>query len=150
MNKTQAILQQLKTLFDAQRLAVLSTHRNGQPYASLVAFCAGDDIENLYFITPKTTRKFENLAADPRVAMLVNSSTNRDEDFHRAVAVTVVGNAFEISGNDRPAIVEMYLRKHPYLEEFARAPSAAVVKLSARSYYMVRNFQNVIELHLDR
>ena len=150
MDKSQAILQQLKALFESQRLGVLSTHRSGQPYASLVAYCAGDDLGDFYFATPRTTRKFENLSADPRVALLVNSSTNSDEDFHRAVAATVVGNASEIDGAERPAVLETYLSRHPYLEEFAKAPTSAMVRVSARSFYMVRNFQNVIELHLKK
>ena len=61
MDKTQAIQQRLRELFESQNLGVLATHRSGQPYASLVAFYATDDLKHLFFVTPKTTRKFKNL-----------------------------------------------------------------------------------------
>jgi nitroimidazol reductase NimA-like FMN-containing flavoprotein (pyridoxamine 5'-phosphate oxidase superfamily) len=135
---------------DSQNLAVLATHRSGQPYTSLVAFYATEDLRNLFFVTPKTTRKFENIKADPRVSILVNSSTNQTVDFHRAVSVTVVGEASEIVGSERQPILERYLKKHPHLEDFVRSPSCAVVRVSAKSYFMVQNFQNVMELHIDQ
>ena len=81
MEKNEDIRKRLNTLFQKQHLAVLSTQQDGQPYASLVAFVVTDDLEYLYFVTPKTTRKFENLSANPRVAFLVNDSVNREDDF---------------------------------------------------------------------
>ena len=83
----------LQELFSAQYLAALSTHHDGQPYTSLVAFYASDDFKYLYFVTPTTTRKFANLTADNRVSVMVNSSTNQASDFHRAISVTAVGRA---------------------------------------------------------
>jgi nitroimidazol reductase NimA-like FMN-containing flavoprotein (pyridoxamine 5'-phosphate oxidase superfamily) len=150
IEKSQAIHQRLKELLDSQNLGVLATHRSGQPYTSLVAFYATEDLRHLFFVTPKTTRKFENLKADSRVSILVNSSTNQAVDLHRAVSVTVVGNATEVVGSKRQPILERYLKKHPHLEDFVRAPSCALVKVTAKSYYMVQNFQNVMELHLNQ
>ena len=51
--------KRLAELFRSQSLATLATHNDGQPYASLVAFYAADDLKHIYFVTPKTTRKFE-------------------------------------------------------------------------------------------
>ena len=150
MDKTQAIRQRLRKLFESQNLGVLATHRSGQPYASLVAFYATEDLRHLFFVTPKTTRKFSNLKANSRVAILVNSSTNQAVDFHQAISVTVVGNATEVIGSKRQPILEKYLKKHPHLEEFVRSPSCALIKVSANSYVMVQNFQNVMELHLNQ
>ena len=55
----------------------MSTRHDGQPYASLVAFYADDDLKHIYFVTPKTTRKYANLTADKRVAVMINSGTNQ-------------------------------------------------------------------------
>ena len=139
----------LGELFRSQHLAGLATHQAGQPYASLVAFYAADDLKHIYFVTPKTTRKYANLTADNRVAVMVNSSTNQASDFHQAISVTAVGKAEEVVGSDRDLILEQYLAKHPYLEEFVRSPSCALVQVAVNSYYMVKNFQNVMELHLE-
>jgi heme iron utilization protein len=148
MEKSEDIEKQLRDLFASQSLAVLATHNEEQPYASLVAFVATDDLNHIYFVTPKSTRKFANLAADGRVAMLINSSTNQSSDFHQAIAVTAVGDAEEVTGPDREQQLSHYLAKHPYLEEFAKSPTCALVRVIVRSYYLVKNFQKVLEYHL--
>jgi general stress protein 26 len=149
--KTSAEVQnRLRNLFETQNLAVVATQTGGQPYASLVAFVATDDLRYIFFITAKTTRKFANLISDSRVAVLVNSSVNQESDFHDAISITVTGIAEEIMDPERQEILNLYLSKHPYLEDFARSPSCALIRVAARSYYLVQNFQNVMEFHIDR
>ena len=139
----------LRELLRQQKLAVLSTHNGGQPYASLVAFAFSEDLGSLYFATPRTTRKFSNLQSDRRMVLLITSSANRETDFHEAMAVTVVGSAVEIQGPDKEATLGRYIAKHPYLEDFARSPTCAFMRVHARTYVLVKNFQHVMELHLD-
>jgi nitroimidazol reductase NimA-like FMN-containing flavoprotein (pyridoxamine 5'-phosphate oxidase superfamily) len=148
MEKAEDIQKHIRDLFASQKLAVLATHSQEQPYASLVAFAAGDDLKYLFFVTPKTTRKFANLKNNSRVAVLINSSTNQADDFHRAISVTAVGDAGEVSAADRGRILPVYLAKHPYLEDFAKSPTCALVRVTVRSYYLVKNFQKVLEFHL--
>ncbi|MBW2468683.1 MAG: pyridoxamine 5'-phosphate oxidase family protein [Deltaproteobacteria bacterium] len=150
METSADIQNRLRNLFESQKLAVVATQTGGQPYTSLVAFVAADDLRHIYFVTARTTRKFSNLTSDSRVAVLVNSSINQESDFHDAISITVTGNAEEIEGSERQPILELYLAKHPYLEDFARSPSCALIRVAARSYYMVRNFQNVMEFNIDR
>jgi nitroimidazol reductase NimA-like FMN-containing flavoprotein (pyridoxamine 5'-phosphate oxidase superfamily) len=138
----------LGVLFHDQRLATLSTQQNGQPYASLVAFVAGEDFKHIYFATSSTTRKYANLKAENRVALLINSSANKVSDFHLAVSVTAVGRAIELEGREKEAVRIQYLAKHPYLADFAESPTCAFIDVAVASYYMVRNFQNVTTLHM--
>ena len=149
METNKQFRKRLGELFRSQNLAALSTHHAGQPYASLVAFYAGDDLKHIYFVTPKTTRKYANLTADNRVAIMVNSASNQTADFHKAISVTAVGKAKKRAGADKEPILSQYLAKHPYLEDFARAPTCALIRVVVDSYYMVKNFQNVMELHLE-
>ena len=139
----------LGELFRSQNLATLATHNDGQPYASLVAFHASEDLKHICFVTPTTTRKFANLTADNRVAVMVNNSTNQASDLHRAISVTAVGKAEEVGGSDKELILEQYLAKHPYLEDFVRAPTCALVQISVKTYYLVKKFQNVMEMHFE-
>ena len=149
MNEKEQFRKRLAELFRSQKLATLSTQHAGQPYASLVAFVASDDLRQIYFATPTTTRKYANLVADSRVAMLINSSTNQTSDFHRAISVTAVGRAKDVAGKNKKRILGQYLIKHPHLEDFVHSPTCALVQVSVASYYMVKNFQNVTELHLN-
>ncbi len=150
METSAEIQNRLRNLFESQKLAVLATQTGGQPYASLVAFVATDDLRHIFFVTARTTRKFSNLTSDSRVAVLINSSINQESDFHDAVAITVTGIAEEVMDPERQDILKLYLSKHPYLEDFAKSPSCALVRVAARTYYMVQNFQNVMEFHIER
>jgi len=46
--------------------------------------------------TARSTRKFGNLAKNPRVAGVVDDRSNRREDFDRACAATAAGRAEEV------------------------------------------------------
>jgi nitroimidazol reductase NimA-like FMN-containing flavoprotein (pyridoxamine 5'-phosphate oxidase superfamily) len=148
MASEASIRRRIGDLFTQQRLAVLATQNQGEPYANLVAFWASTDLRHLYFITPRSTRKFANLSADGRVSLLITDSLNRESDFHDALAVTAVGAAAEVTGPDKDRVLVSYLAKHPYLEDFARAPTCALIKVNTRTYILVSRFQNVMELHI--
>ena len=150
MAHDQEIKDQIRELFITQKLAVLSTHHSGQPYASLVAFVGKRDLKKIFFVTSRTTRKFVNLSSDPRVAILINSSLNMESDFHKAVSVTALGTAKEINGSEKDEVLSLYLAKQPYLEAFATSPTCAVVGVTITTYVLVKNFQQVMELHMDQ
>ena len=140
----------LKKMFLSQKLAVLSTQRDGQPYASLVAFVASEDLRRIYFATPNTTRKYANLKADSRVAFLIDSRLNDESDIHAAMAVTAMGSAREIDKATNQFFMVQYLDKHPYLESFIKSPTCSWICVDIASYYLVQRFQNVMEYHLEK
>ena len=138
----------IRELFESQKLAVLGTQDEGQPYANLVAFAASNDLKSLYFVTARATRKYANIEADARVTVLIDNRSNQDSDFSQAAAVTATGSAKEVVDSKRDAVLTIYLAKHPMLEEFVRSPSCALLKVQVETYYLVRRFQNVMELHV--
>jgi nitroimidazol reductase NimA-like FMN-containing flavoprotein (pyridoxamine 5'-phosphate oxidase superfamily) len=142
------IRSQIQELLNSQQLAVLSTHTHGQPYASLVAYAATEDLRHLFFATPVSTRKFTNIQADGRVALLIDSRANRDADFHRAAALTAVGTASPIEAALRDEALALYLARHPYLQDFVRSPTTGLLQVEMSSYFLVTQFQNVVELHI--
>jgi heme iron utilization protein len=144
MEDIKALEIQLRDLFSSQRLAVLSTQSEGQPYASLVSFVATDDLKYLVFATSRATRKYANLAADARAALLIDSRSNRDSDLEQAVAVTATGAVEELQGPERDRLVDLYLVKHPSLGEFVNSPSNALLQLKVETYVVVRRFQDVV------
>jgi len=138
----------IRELFSSQRLAVLGTQRGGQPYANLVAFAASDDLKSIFFATARATRKYANIEADSRVTVLIDNRSNQEADFSKAAAVTATGRAQEVRDSERELVTAAYLAKHPMLEEFVRSPSCAILKLQVETYFLVRRFQNVMELHV--
>ena len=138
----------IRELFESQKLAVLGTQNQGQPYANLVAFAPSGDLKSLYFVTARATRKYANIEADARVTVLIDNRSNQDSDFSQAAAVTATGSAKEVVDSKRDAVLAIYLAKQPMLKDFVESPSCALLQIEVETYYLVRRFQNVMELHV--
>ncbi|MEJ2586676.1 MAG: pyridoxamine 5'-phosphate oxidase family protein [Deltaproteobacteria bacterium] len=148
MGREEAVITEIRELLEFQPLAVLATQAQGAPYASLVAFVASEDLKKLYFATSRSTRKYANLAADPRAALLVDSRSNAVSDFHQARAVTAVGRSGEVDDRERDAVIRRYLEKHPHLKMFVHSPTCALLGLTVNTFYLVSTFQKVMEVHM--
>ena len=146
--KTQDLVRRL---FDAQRYTVLSTQSGTGPYCSLVAFWAANDLSHTLFATMRETRKFANLAAQPRVAMLFDDRSNQESDVERATAVTATGIARELTGaGDRARAAADFVTKHPQLADFVASPGCALVRVDLDILYVVTRFESVAVLHVAR
>ena len=130
-------------LFRSQGLAVLATQGEGQPYANLVACAATPGLCGVLFATNRDTRKFQNLAGEPRVSLLIDNRANHKADFQAAMAATAVGTAVEVTGADLASLRGTYLAKHPDLEDFLVAPACALIRVQVETYYVVQRFQDV-------
>ena len=139
----------IRELFESQKLAVLGTQNKGQPYGNLIAFVASEDLKSLYFVTARATRKYANIEADARVTVLIDNRSNQDSDFSQAAAVTATGKAKEVLASKRDEVLAIYLAKHPMLKDFVQSPSCALLQVKVATYYLVRRFQNVMELHVN-
>lgn len=137
--------QEIKALLASQRLAVLATSDRGRPYASLVAFAAAGDLHALYFATSRETRKYGNLTAEPRAALLIDSRSNRAEDFQQAAAVTVLGTATELDAEEKKRRSIPFLARHPALREFIEAPATAFFAVRVEKFVYVSRFREVSE-----
>lgn len=143
------VKQTITDLLTTQKLAVLSTYGKGQPYASLMAFAATEDLKHIIFATARSTRKYENLSSEPNAAMLIDNRSNNEKDFSRAAAATVLGRTKEVRDSQKKQFQNIYLLKHPHLKEFISSTSCALLILEVQKYYVVSRFQNVQELHMS-
>ena len=138
----------IRHLLDSQQLAVLATQRNGQPYTSLMAYAFTDDLEEVVVATGTSTRKHQNILTDSRVSLLVDNRSNAQEDFHEAIALTIVGSVQEVPDQEFLLYQELYMKRHPYLDSFVQAPSTVLLKIVVYHYLLVSRFQNVMEYHI--
>ena len=143
MDKVKQTEEILKTLFEAQQFAVLATHDEGQPYVSLMAFVATENLKHLIFATERDTRKYANLVSNPRTAALIDNRSNLISDTKQAIAVTALGETREL---DKEQHLSTFLKKHPHLEAFVKSPSCALVEMQVITYFVVKGLQDVREL----
>jgi heme iron utilization protein len=135
----------LGELFTGQKPAVLSSLLEGRPYGNPVAFAAERNFRNFIFATTRATRKFFNILQDPRVSLVIDNRSNRTDDFREAAAAKVLGRAALLEEPEKEGMVSLFLTKHPYLEEFVRAPTCALFQIRAERCLRVCRFQNVVE-----
>jgi general stress protein 26 len=135
----------LQDLFNEQKLAVLSSNKQDQPYPSLIAFSCTEDLKNFIFVTLRDSNKFNNIKNNPQVSLLIDNRENQPSDFSNAIAVSVFGKAEEIQ-DDLNLFKNLYLNKHPYLEDFVKSPDCALLKINVEKYSVVSQFQKVQEI----
>ena len=144
MNEDE-IKRALLELFNIQKLAVLASNKQNQPYPNLIAFTCTDDLKNFIFVTKRDSIKFNNIMNNPQVSLLIDNRENQPSDFSSAIAVSVFGSAEEIK-EDLDQHISLYLQKHPYLEDFVKSSDCALLKIHVEKYSMVSQFQNVQEI----
>lgn len=145
MHDVEQIKERLRQVFASQKFAVLSTNRAGESHANLVAFAATDDLRGLMFATNRMTRKYANLRENARIALLIDTRSNREADLRDAVAITASGTAEEVAERERDALLACYLGKHPELADFVNTPTCALILMNVSRYSFVSKFQEVIE-----
>ena len=142
MENTEELSELVKKVFNSQRFAVLATQSEGQPYSSLIAFAEADNLRSLIFVTSRDTRKYSNIQANRKVAVLVDSRTNQASDLQNAVAITAIGTIEEVAESNRDYLSGIYLSKHPQLSDFLHKPSNALMKVVVTEY-VVATFEGV-------
>ncbi len=141
---TVVVPDRLKLFDRSQYFAVLATQGGGQPYASLVSYALTPDMGTCIFATPRKTRKYRNILKEGRVALLIDDRPSDVKDILEAEAVTIIGEARPLRrGKTWDRLAQVYLRKHPDLEEFLRLPSTALVALTILQCIHVSRFQTV-------
>lgn len=105
------------------RLAVLSTVRDGAPQAALVGIAVTDGLE-IVFDTVTGSRKYANLLADPRVALVAGWDYGQ--------TVQVEGTADPIASEELAAYKEVYFAVWPDGRERERWPDIAYVRVRPR------------------
>jgi len=135
-------------LLATQRSAALATQEGGQPYLSLMAFAVTPDLTTIIVATDRGTRKYANLMAEPRVALLIDNRANTPADTREAVAVTVLGQAREALPEEREQFLRLFLNRHSHLADFAASPTSALIAVRVSTYIVVQRFSEVQELRM--
>jgi len=129
----------------AQRHAALATAADGAPYLSLVAFALAQDGPAVLFATPRDSRKYRSLRANPRVSLLLDTRGERDRDYGSAEAITLLGKARVLRAGSslwRKAGRTLHA-KHPALAAFFEAATTALVRVEIEEAVHVGGFQRV-------
>lgn len=130
-----------RRLLQDEQLGVLATVGDGQPLCSLMTFAATNDLARIVLVTSRDTAKFRHMQANPRVSMLIDNRSEAGRDFTRTAAMTLMGEAREVTGKRREELAEVLLEKDPHLRDFVQSEDCAVMELEIESRHIIGGFQ---------
>jgi len=139
-----AIPERLKVFDAEEQFGVLATDDAGIPYTSLISYALTPDLKMAIFATPKGTRKYTNILHSAQVSILLDNRSKSKNRLLTTEAVTIIGIAKYVRrGKVWQELAEIFLRKHPDLEEFLNSPTTALIAVEISRYIHVGRFQTL-------
>lgn len=146
MDIESKVRERIIRVMKSQKIAVLGTSKNDEPYSCLVSFAFSEELDKLVFATMRQRMKYRNMVANPRVTLIIDDRDIYESNFNETTSITVVGSAEDIIGTDRDRYASLLLDRHPSLTDFVNAPDCAVIRVDIDSYYVVSEFESVVRI----
>jgi hypothetical protein len=155
------MLNKIAELVHTQGHCVLATC-GGQPpvpHASLMAYAAAPDCAEFWLATPRATRKWRNLDANPSASLLIDDRTagagradlggQRDASPGCALTVSVRLLAFD-SAADAAAARAALLARHPGLASFVDAEDVVLLRLKVLDFQLLTGLSEVFFIQAEK
>jgi len=143
MNKLVAIETYVQEALQSCTFAVLATEGEGQPHASLVAITPSDNFKELIFATYRSTRKYNNLTKNGKVAVLFENRSGKSPKQHDITVLTAFGNAEELKNDEFELAFELHVFKHPEQHTFLSSKDCAIFRIKVAAYQLVLGIDDV-------
>jgi hypothetical protein len=144
-------IDEIKRLCDEQAFGVLSAHGAEEASASLITFATSSAIDQIIFLTPRNTTKYDHILENNSVAILIDNRADHPDSINQISALTITGTATILGGGEYAGRensekwMDLFLKKHPNLVDFANAPSTVIVVVAVSRCVYVSKFQEVFE-----
>lgn len=134
------MLEKMKDLVGTKDVCVLATvSSEGQPHCSLMSYATDKDCREIYMVTHKKTKKYQNLTVNPKVSLLIDTrEEDRGNHRHLAKALTVNG-LFEAIGDPgkKDLVRTRLLERHPHLNVLADDPDVEFFAVRIKSLQLL-------------
>src|SRR4030043_1342296 len=145
------MLEKMKDMVKGNDLCVLATVSEGKPHCSLMSYISDEEGHEIYLISNKQTKKYDNLMENPTVSLLID--TREEEMGHRRVyikALTVSGEFQPIKNpGKRELIHKQFLNRHPHLADFLNDPGAEIFSIKIKSFQLLDGVKNAFFETMD-
>lgn len=137
--------EDIQSLLRAGRHCVMATAADNKPYCSLMAYVVNDDYTRIFMGTRRNTRKYQNLAGNPLVSLLMDS-----RDQHQPQALTIEGVIEEIDQKpEKDQIREALVSRHPELKSLLDSPDAAIISVRVKSVVFLNGLTDVFRQQIE-
>lgn len=146
MEISSKVRSHIDSVLSSQKIAVLGTSKDGEPYSCLIAFTITDDLKEMVFATMRQRLKYANIMANPRVTLIIDNRDAKESDFNDTTSITMVGTAWDVKGDGREQYASLLLNRHPELTDFVNSPDCAVIRVEIDKMYIVSEFESVVKI----
>jgi heme iron utilization protein len=143
MSNLISINKYIEDIFKTSRFAVLATEGDGQPHASLIGITPVEGYRKLIFATYRNTRKYNNLALNGKVAVLIESIESDRSGLQESLVLTAFGQVEEIGSEEKNIVYAAHLERHPELLSFLQSEDCSLVRIKVDTYQVVRGIDDV-------
>jgi nitroimidazol reductase NimA-like FMN-containing flavoprotein (pyridoxamine 5'-phosphate oxidase superfamily) len=142
------MLEKMKALVKEKDICVLATVSAGNPHCSLMAYVTDEDCREIYMVSYRQSRKYENLIKNPSVSLLIDTrEDHRGSRRPEAKALTVSGTFQKIDEEAKRARIRSRLMgRHPHLKEFMNHPDAEIMCIRINSFLLLNG---LTEAHFE-
>ena len=130
------MLTVMKALAREKNSCVLATIVDRKPYCSLMAYVTNNTCTEIYMVTHTNTQKFQNLAANPAVSLMIDNRDTSPRTSARALTVEGVFQKITDSTKEKEVRGKL-LSAHPHLGGFMAQPEAEVFQINIKSFLLL-------------
>ncbi|HWR04093.1 MAG TPA: pyridoxamine 5'-phosphate oxidase family protein [Humidesulfovibrio sp.] len=117
------------------------------PHTSLMTFCAAPDCGEFWLATQKNTKKFRNLAENPRASLLIDDRATHAAP-RQALTVAVHAAPFPSTAAEQAARAAL-LARSPGLSGFLADADVLVLRLVAESFQLLTGLTEIFSLEIS-
>lgn len=145
------MLEGMKKLLKSKDTCVLATASGNEPHCSLMSYAVNDDCREIYMMTFRSTRKYENLLSNPVVSLLVDTrEEDNPADRTHTKALTISGQFERIEDEAaRLRAKNSLMDRHPHLKTFAENPDTEFFVVKVKSLQLLDGITDASFLTLD-
>ena len=130
------MLEEMKALAREKNSCVLATIAGNKPYCSLMAYVTNGACTEIYMVTHRQTQKYQNLAANPAVSLLIDTRDTSPRSAARAMTVEGIFQKIEDPAKEKK-VRRKLLSVHPHLNEFMGHSEAEVFQINIKSFLLL-------------
>jgi len=137
------VIQRMKELILRKDTCVLATVAEGKPHCSLMSYIVDPECRELYMVTQRQTKKYQNLLANPWVSLLIDTREDtRHSELRQKKALTISGLFQKVKAREMKALRAKFIEKHPQLQDLLQDPAAEIFCIRLHSFQLLEGFQD--------
>lgn len=135
----EKIREKIRNVIREQDTCVLATASKNRPHCSLMAYETNASCDEIYLMTLKDSRKYQNMCENPSVSLLIDTRQDKSKPEHTETMALTISGRFDriIKDSERERIRQELSRKHPGLKDFLENPVGEPVKIIVESYLLL-------------